>query len=92
MADIVALQTATKPIQPVDQSVIDMLSTLLKRAEEGEIQGLAFVTVSAEASGALACCGSGYAGQALHQNVHASLGAVDVLHERMLRSLVQWEA
>lgn len=91
MADVVPLKTVTAPIQPVDEQVVKMAEELLERAKSGEIQGIAYATVSAEASGALICCGSAYGGQGLHQNVHAILGGVDVLKERLMRNLVQWD-
>lgn len=85
--NIVKLEVAQRPVVPVDQATVEYLEIMLERARQGEIQGVAMVTVESTGAGTLLSCGTGWAGEGLAQNVHAAIGAASHLHARLLGRL-----
>lgn len=81
---VVPLTTATKPVLAVDEAVIAALEDLMERAKAGEIQGVAYVTVQSDGMGALLSTGTGYKGEGIAQNVHATIGIIEALKGRMI--------
>jgi hypothetical protein len=91
MSDVVRLVTSTEPPCAVDAEVVAKLEELLAAAKAGEFNGLAYTTITSPHVGAYIGCGSGWAGAGVLANAHIALGAVSVLHQRMLRELIAWE-
>jgi hypothetical protein len=90
MSEVVRLVTNTEPPCAIDDEVIEQLESLLAKAKAGEFNGIAFVTITSPELGAYIGCGTGWAGQGVHQGVHTVLGGVDVLHQRLLREKIVW--
>jgi len=63
MNKIIALDTGYVPPGP-NQECIDLLKQMLERAEKGEINGVAIVTISARDAGAYDYIGSAWKGSA----------------------------
>lgn len=83
--NIITLTPVTQPIQPVDDEVVSDLRMLLAKAEAGEIQGLAFITIRSTGTGTVISTGSGYAGEGLRQNPFVAIGKAEHLKMRLLQ-------
>lgn len=88
---IIRLQPTTTPPTPVDEEVVALLESLLDGARTGRFNGIAVVTIESPALGAYTGVGTAYAGIGVKGGVHTALGGVDVLHERLLRSGIDWD-
>lgn len=88
--NVINLQAASKPVTPIDQEAISTLRLILTKAEAGEIQGVAVVTVETDGAGSLLGVGSVYSGEGIKQNIHAAIGAVEALKYRMVSQCLEW--
>lgn len=85
--NIVKLAVAQTPVAPIDEATVKYIEDMLDRARQGEIQGVAMVTIESTGAGTVLSCGTGWAGEGMKQNVHAAIGAASHLHARLLSVL-----
>lgn len=78
-----------EPPSLVNGEVIEHLEMLLERAKAGQINGVMTATVLLDSRGLCIETATGWAGS-VRDAVNTAIGTVDVLHERMLRELIEW--
>lgn len=81
---VVPLVTLTRPATPVDEDLIEGLEALLALAREGDIQGIAYVTIASHGIGQYEKMGTGWRGLGVDNNCHIMLGGVAVLQARLI--------
>jgi hypothetical protein len=89
MADHIVRLVPKQPPSAVNDEAVAHLEMLLEKAKAGEINGVMTATVRVDHRGACFETATGWAGS-VRDAVNAALGTVDVLHQRMLRELVEW--
>lgn len=78
------LETATKPTRPVDEDLIEGLEALLALARNGDIQGIAYISVRTRGAGQYETVGTGWRGHL--GGAHIMLGGLQVLNQRLLQA------
>lgn len=81
---VLHLQPLERPVLPVDEDLTEGLRELLCLAEEGKIQGIAYVTIASPGAGSYTSVGTGWRGAGVDTNVHTVLGAVAILSARLV--------
>lgn len=84
MSDVTHLRLLTQPIMPVDGDNVSCLEELLALANNGSFKGIAYVTINSEGAGSCLSTGTGFKGEGVTNNIQTVLGAVSILHRRIL--------
>lgn len=90
MTEAIKLVTNTSAPMPVDDEVVEHLEALLTRAKAGDFNGLMVATLSFTDPGHYVGAGTSFVG-CVRQHVHTALGTVDVLKQRMMNELMEWD-
>lgn len=90
-AEVVQLETVTKPSSPIDLDLIQGLEALLDLARAGTIQGIAYTTIQSFGAGSYEQMGTGWRGSGVDCNFHTVLGGLAIVSARLIAEKQMYE-